>query len=318
MTYTVTSTTITINSANKFEIVFNKTNGGQITTWYDLENDPGKAANLTTGNSMLWFDLTDGVQAGTISDTLGNEPRIERANDSSAVVRTNGNLGSDSNFPFECIYTVYSNGLIIADLLVTNNSGGVFMPSGASAMEVGLALNSSIGFEDWLGNYGVLAFGSEQNPDAPLAMKWLVSKLSGTGSIIFADSNIRHRTDEWKGSGNTGNQVRIVSDNSSTGFSMANGEQLHAHFLLHLKPELEDVTNFDDMSDTVNTIVDSYLRPDTDVEVDDGLQITDMAGDWDRDVDDSNIVTTGDGFNERHGSYTIKAFSPHVDVVESI
>jgi hypothetical protein len=51
LSVTRTATTLTVTSAGVFEILFDQTRGGAVTTWYDLKNDPGRTTNLISTHS---------------------------------------------------------------------------------------------------------------------------------------------------------------------------------------------------------------------------------------------------------------------------
>ena len=113
---------VTVNSKDRFEISFNLNQGGIITSWYDLENDPNRENQLADQNSGLfnysavWQDKLEQISKSTLTTYSVLENSTDRL-----IIEFRGNLGVIQH-NYLLTYTVNSSGTIFIKLDLINDS----------------------------------------------------------------------------------------------------------------------------------------------------------------------------------------------------
>ena len=112
---TTTSSTVTVTSPGKFELVFDASVGGGISAWYDLLNDPGRTQNLVYSNNDL-FDNRIMVGGNWYYTSISGQVELVSADETKAVVRQSGTFtrGSSSlvGTTYQITYTVWNSGQV--------------------------------------------------------------------------------------------------------------------------------------------------------------------------------------------------------------
>jgi hypothetical protein len=219
------SSTYTITSAGIFEIRFASSNGWGMDEFYDLANDPSKSTDLmgtgsfdgaipyimvrAEGDSDEWRNTNDTNSSNTFF--------VEHQNELFVKIFVKGYLqetsgGSNTDYPYEIRYTIYSDGRIFTDVKITNDSGSTQAYTGTTQFNhIGLRLNyGSLNFaadydeedgagtskganENWCGLLGKTSGDSavfcvlmyEDTSNNPISVSYFAKAVGTTNYMVF-------------------------------------------------------------------------------------------------------------------------------------
>ncbi|MEA3357337.1 MAG: DUF2341 domain-containing protein, partial [Patescibacteria group bacterium] len=277
---TVASTTFNISVADEFEIEIDSAKGGIIDSWFDLENDSGKADQLADATDGLFdFYGTDG-STRRVSDSTSTTQQVLEVTNTRAIVQYAGNMGA-ANYDYILTYTIYATGEIYIKLEITNNTGSsVTWTNQKAEVSIDSATNHNADGDGVTSNGEAMVVGTNN------WVKWV-----GDGTTEKDTAVLYHHSGfNYNEYYITGTKVAFERDIDE---AQADGAATTRIFKVQVRPDTDDLGTGETEPDKYSN---EYRNPND-------LSFSTGSGWYDT---DENTTSATDEFNEEEGVYVME------------